>query len=264
GLTWLAFAALIATPLLAQPQPEQKNNPDKEVGKKDKKDFIFGPGPGFGGPFGQTRKLVKDFDKNGDGWLNNEERKAAREFLKKGPGGKGFGAGGKGFKGRFSPFDFVAKPLIEAVDTDKDSKISKAELLAGVKKFYAECDKEKKGTVDESALAEALNRLLPRPNTIMAPPPGGGFQVPPPPIAGGLPNPGAPPGAGGLLPPFFERLNLSADQKKQVDELLKEFGKEKQNEELRKKVDSGLAKILNDEQKKTLQEMRERMGRGPG
>src|SRR5262249_17839603 len=41
-------------------------------------------------------------------------------------------------------------------------------------------------------------------------------------------------------------------------------GKEKQNEELRKKVDSGLAKILNDEQKKTLQEMRERMGRGPG
>src|SRR5262249_40738919 len=254
GLIWLTFA-FIATPLLAQPQPEQKKDPAKEFGKKDKKDFMFGPG--FGGPFGQSRKLVKDFDKNGDGWLNNEERKAAREFLKKGPGGKGF-------KGRFSPFEFVTKPLIEAVDTDKDSKISKAELLAGVKKFYAECDKEKKGTVDESALAEALNRLLPRPNTIMAPPPGGGFQVPPPPIAGGLPNPGAPPGAGGLLPPFFERLNLSADQKKQVDELLKEFGKEKQNEELRKKVDSGLAKILNDEQKKTLQEMRERMGRGPG
>src|SRR5262245_31255976 len=113
GLIWLAFAALAATPLLAQPQPEQKKDPEKEFGKKDKKDFMF-----FGGPFGQTRKVVKDFDKNGDGWLNNEERKAAREFLKKGPGGKGFGGkgfGGKGFKGGFGgPFNFVIKPLIDA------------------------------------------------------------------------------------------------------------------------------------------------------
>ena len=29
---------------------------------------------GFGPPGGQTRKLVKDFDKNGDGWLNQDER----------------------------------------------------------------------------------------------------------------------------------------------------------------------------------------------
>jgi len=30
----------------------------------------------------QKTKLVKQFDKNGDGWLNNEERKAAREYLR--------------------------------------------------------------------------------------------------------------------------------------------------------------------------------------
>src|ERR1035438_1588388 len=39
----------------------------------------FGPGgPGPGGPGGMTaeKKLVKQFDKNGDGWLNREERKA--------------------------------------------------------------------------------------------------------------------------------------------------------------------------------------------
>jgi hypothetical protein len=53
---------------------------------------------GFGGPpGGSTQKLVKEFDKNNDGWLNAEERAAAREVAKKG-GGKG-GFGGKGFGG---------------------------------------------------------------------------------------------------------------------------------------------------------------------
>src|SRR5262249_13650717 len=64
------------------------------------KDFGKGPG-GFGPPGGQERKLVKEFDKNGDGWLNKEERQAAREFLKKdggrGPGGFGPPGGPKGF-----------------------------------------------------------------------------------------------------------------------------------------------------------------------
>lgn len=44
----------------------------------------FGPGgPGPGGPGGMIgeTKLVKQFDKNGDGWLNQEERKAARAYL---------------------------------------------------------------------------------------------------------------------------------------------------------------------------------------
>jgi hypothetical protein len=53
----------------------------------------------------QERKVVKQFDKNGDGWLNAEERKAARQFLKEqgdsrrpgGFGGRrgGFGPGGE-------------------------------------------------------------------------------------------------------------------------------------------------------------------------
>ena len=54
--------------------------------------------PGFGPFGGEKRKIVKDFDKNGDGWLNKEERAPARESLKK--GGGGFGPGG-GFKGGF-------------------------------------------------------------------------------------------------------------------------------------------------------------------
>lgn len=63
-------------------------------------------GPGFGGPGGpmqQERKLVKQFDQNGDGWLNNDERKAARQFLAQQPRGRGpggFGGPRGGFGGR--------------------------------------------------------------------------------------------------------------------------------------------------------------------
>lgn len=60
-----------------------------------------GPPPfGPGGFLGQQRKLVKQFDKNGDGWLNQEERQAAREFLKK-ERAEGGGRGGFGPPGMF-------------------------------------------------------------------------------------------------------------------------------------------------------------------
>jgi Spy/CpxP family protein refolding chaperone len=66
--------------------------------------------------------------------------------------------------------------------------------------------------------------------------PPGGFGGPP----GG---PGGPPQPGQVLPGFLqEMLNLTAEQKKQVEELQKE-------------VDAKLAKILTAEQKKTLQQM---------
>jgi hypothetical protein len=73
--------------------------------------FFGGPG-GPGGPFGrQERKLLKEFDKNSDGWLNADERKAARTAAKetprggpggRGPGGFGPGRGGPG-PGGFGP-----------------------------------------------------------------------------------------------------------------------------------------------------------------
>lgn len=75
-------AALALLPVVANAQPP------------------FGPG----GPMGQQeRKIVKQFDKDGDGRLNAEERKAAREFLKKeGPRG-GFGPGPGGRPPRMGP-----------------------------------------------------------------------------------------------------------------------------------------------------------------
>jgi hypothetical protein len=70
--------------------------------------FRFGGPGGPGGPFGgQERKLLKEFDKNNDGWLNAEERKAARTSAQasgRGPGGRGPGGpGGPGFGGPGGP-----------------------------------------------------------------------------------------------------------------------------------------------------------------
>jgi len=56
---------------------------------------------GFGPPgMGQTMKLVAKFDKNKDGWLNRDERIAARVEAKSNPGGPG---GGPGFMRRGGP-----------------------------------------------------------------------------------------------------------------------------------------------------------------
>jgi hypothetical protein len=71
------FAALaliaLTSPLAAQPPEGAGFGPPG-----------FGPRGGFGGPggpMGEERKLVKDFDTDGDGRLNREERTAAREEM---------------------------------------------------------------------------------------------------------------------------------------------------------------------------------------
>ncbi|MBY0522377.1 MAG: CotH kinase family protein [Gemmataceae bacterium] len=68
--------------------------------------------------------------------------------------------------GGFNMGNIVAKPLLEAVDADKDGKMSNDELVAGIKKFFKDTDKDNKGSLDEKSLAEGLNRIWP-------PPPGG-------------------------------------------------------------------------------------------
>jgi spore coat protein CotH len=124
-----------------------------------------------------------------------------------GPGGfgpGGFGPGGPGGPGGFGPGGFGpgnawAKPLLEALDTDKDGKVSKDELLAGARKFFKDTDKDKKDKLDEKQIAEGLSRLLPAPPGFGPQPgspgpggPPGGFGPPP-----GGPGPGGPPGGFG-------------------------------------------------------------------
>jgi spore coat protein CotH len=115
----LTLAAAIS-PCIAQPPPEGDGEPPR-----------FGPmrGPGGGGmgPMGQERKLVKQFDTDGDGKLNTAERAAARELLKRdkanrpnrmmGPGGAA-GAGGPGGDEKPSPGPRVSPSDVKAASGD--------------------------------------------------------------------------------------------------------------------------------------------------
>jgi outer membrane protein assembly factor BamB len=66
----------------------------------------------------------------------------------RGPGGFGMG-------------NNLGRPLLKALDADKDGKLDTKELGAGVKKFFKDCDKGNKGKINEKAIAAALNRILP-------------------------------------------------------------------------------------------------------
>jgi spore coat protein CotH len=102
----MTFLILTAAAMLAQPQfppPPPGGGPPPG----------FPPG-GFGGPGGPggrggfnpgaTTKMVKDFDKDGDGRLDAAERKAAREQIAKNPR-RGFGGpGGRGGPRGGGPF----------------------------------------------------------------------------------------------------------------------------------------------------------------
>jgi hypothetical protein len=64
--------------------------------------FQGGPPPGLGrgGPMGQERKVLAQFDTNKDARLSVEERKAARTWLAENAGGfRGFGGGRRGGRG---------------------------------------------------------------------------------------------------------------------------------------------------------------------
>src|SRR5262245_10807508 len=98
----------------------------------------FGPGgrgPGGFGMMGEETKLVKQFDGDGNGRLNAEERKAAREFLQKeradGRGQRGFGGprGGPGGFGRGGPGGFSGRGE-NPPPPEPGKKLSPAEVKA--------------------------------------------------------------------------------------------------------------------------------------
>jgi Spy/CpxP family protein refolding chaperone len=122
--------------------------------------------------------------------------------------------------------------LFEQADTNKDGVVTKEELMALAAKMEAE-------------VAQGGGRGGPGgPGGFGGPGGPGGFGGP-----GGPGGFGGPPQPGQVMPTFLQdRLNLTAEQKKQL-------------EELQKDVETRLAKILTDEQKKQLKEMQER---GPG
>ena len=87
ALTLLSVSALASASMFAQPPGG----------------FGRGGSGGPGGPNREDRKIVKEYDKDENGWLNNDERKVARAALKdersEGGGERGFGGPGRGGPG---------------------------------------------------------------------------------------------------------------------------------------------------------------------
>lgn len=193
-----------------------------------------GRGPGFGPPggmFGGGMSLKAFVERR------SESVAAQLAGRSKGyvPAAMGFGPGGPGPRpggpGGFGPGNFLARPVLEALDADKDGRVSRDELAAGVKKFFRDCDKGGGGKLDEKALAEGINRLFP------PPPPGGGRGGPP----GGF-GPGT-----FLAPVVLRRADADKDGKVTPEELLaaaealfKECDKEKKGRLDEKGVAAGI------------------------
>jgi hypothetical protein len=194
-------------------------------------------GVGFGPPggmFGQTFKLRSFIEKRTASVVAQLDGKS-KGFV---PTGMGFGK--PGGPGGFGPGNFVAKPLLAALDSNKDGKVSREELVAGVKKFFNDCDKEQSGSLTEAQLAAGLDRIWPKPKGFPGGPfPGGPFGKPASPAQGVQ-----------ILPePVLQQLKLSPEQQKEIEQLQKE-------------VAAKLAKILTQEQNQQLKDVQKKPGPG--
>jgi enterochelin esterase-like enzyme len=63
-------------------------------------------------------------------------------------------------RGGFGPGTAVAGALVKRADTDKNGKVTQEELIAAMKEFFKDCDKDGKGALDEKQIADGINRLV--------------------------------------------------------------------------------------------------------
>jgi hypothetical protein len=143
-----------------------------------------------------------------------------------------------------------------AFDKNKDGKLTRDEITdERLLRLFDRADANKDGVVTREELEALAAKEMQGGGASGPGGPGGRFGGP----GGGPGGPGGRFGGGGggfggpsvgqVLPPFLrDMLEVTDEQKKQLDELQKD-------------VDAKLAKILTDEQKKKLRETRER---GPG
>ncbi len=109
------------------------------------------PAGGGGMNFGKPPSLKVFFEKRTESLLAQIEGKS-----------KGFIPIG-GFGQPMAYGDMMAGPMLEARDSDKDSKISKEEWLATVKKVFDAAEKDKDGKAGEKAIADSINGMWPQP-----------------------------------------------------------------------------------------------------
>jgi hypothetical protein len=145
--------------------------------------------------------------------------------------------------------DFVARMM--EFDKDHDGKLTRSEVTdERLHRLFDRADANKDGIVTKEELTALA---IKEPTNDRGGPPGFGPPGGPPGFGPPGSGPGGrmmgPPRPGEILPLMLQnRLRLTADQKKELEDLQKE-------------VDAKLEKILNVEQRTLLKEMRER---GPG
>ncbi len=116
------------------------------------------PPQGRGGPpggfRGVKRELLDQFDANTDGWLNQEERAAARKFIKENPPERRGGRAGRGGGGRRS---FDPEEMFKREDKNSDGRLTKDEVenVRFIRDFSAV---DKNG--DEAVTLEEFNAAM--------------------------------------------------------------------------------------------------------
>jgi hypothetical protein len=101
----------------------------------------------------------------------------------------GFGPGGFGGFGpprggpRRPPIgDMLARPMLKALDADKDDKLAKAEWVQAARSLFEDCQLDREGKADVKAIAAALDERFPKPPANSRTPLGftaGGFMAGP-------------------------------------------------------------------------------------
>jgi hypothetical protein len=128
-----------------------------------------GGGRGPGGPggfgFGQPPKPIK-------GFVPARHASVAAQLAGKseglpigergGPGGPG-GRGPGGPRGGFGPGMFLAEPIKNLADADKNDQITPKELTSLAEKWWSEWDSAKTGKLNEEQLGEGLVKAFPPP-----------------------------------------------------------------------------------------------------
>ncbi len=127
---------------------------DREAAEARKERGFGPPGLGMGGP---TASLQTFREKRAASVASQLEGKS-KGYL---PAAVGFGPPG-GF-GPGNQAAQLARPLLGALDADKNGKVSEEELAAGMKRLFAEWDRDKNGTLDQRELADGLQKLAPPP-----------------------------------------------------------------------------------------------------
>ncbi len=69
-----------------------------------------------------------------------------------------------------APMPMPTQAVLRACDTDRDGRLSAAEVEAGAKALFKLCDRDGKGTLDEKALVAGLEKIWPRPGLFAAAP----------------------------------------------------------------------------------------------